>query len=248
MPRGKHAKQRQRPRLTLTGLVAVGAIVVLGSSLAVRATEPPVAANQAKIASSVRASSTTADAPSLERLIVFGHSMPAGRGASAVSQGYASLAAEGAGLVLVNLADGGTSAAAAARSLEGSPEIGPQDAVVIHTGMNDILRRGMRAAPEGRAALTSLLQGTARAGRRVVVLECQPASWRATPAGRNLQAAYEAWNRMIREQTAQWRDVELLDTCAEWDTARFVDDSQFHPNDAGHALIADELVTLLTDR
>lgn len=183
--------------------------------------------------------------PGVERLVVYGHSMPEGGGASDPSLGYPAVAAETLGLELVNRAVGGSGAANATLTMESSPAAGPEDAVVLHTGMNDVFRRGASAVGRGRQAILSFLAGTADAGRRVIVLECQPGSWRHTPPGRNLQRAYEAWNAMLREEAAAAPGVEVLDTCATWNPRQFTNVQRYHPDDAGHARMAAELAALL---
>jgi lysophospholipase L1-like esterase len=183
--------------------------------------------------------------PGLDRLVVYGHSMPSGGGASDAAHGYAVLTARSTGLKLINRSEGGTIASTAANTMDTFPAALPEDVVVIHTGMNDIFRQGDEAVDVGREAIQRLLEGTADADRRVVVLECQPASWLDTPPGVDLQAAYDAWNEMLTEEAAAWDDVDVLDTCATWDPEEYTDPHKYHPNDDGHALIAAELDALL---
>jgi lysophospholipase L1-like esterase len=185
--------------------------------------------------------------PGLERLVVYGHSMPTGGGASDVTSGYTWLAAEAAELQLINRAEGHTIAEDAAGAMDTSPDVGPGDVVLVHTGMNDIFRRGDQAAATGREAVERLLAGSADAERRVLVLECQPATWEGTPPQRDMQPAYEAWNAMLTEVAASTDGVELLDTCAEWDPDLNTNAPKYHPNDAGHSLMAEELVALLRE-
>jgi lysophospholipase L1-like esterase len=185
--------------------------------------------------------------PGIERLVVYGHSIPAGRGASDEQQkGYPALAAQAMGLELENWAEGRTVAAAALRAAVASGPTGPGDAVVIHTGLNDIFRWGLDASARGRETIREILWGTAAAGRRVLVLDCQPAVWPEKAPGEDVQAAYEEWNSMLLEEAAAWPDVEVLETCETWDTQRFTDDSGFHPNDEGHKRLAKRLVDVLT--
>ena len=251
---GKHAAaERQRPRM-LTLVVAAVALstLVAGGLLAFRLTAPTSSAARATGAVTV-ASDKSADklaavelsVPGIERLVVYGHSMPEGGGASEPSRSYAVLTAEALGVELVNRAVGGSGAANATKTMQAARPAGPNDAVVLHTGMNDIFRRGDAAVGRGRQAILSFLAGTADAGRRVIVLECQPGSWKYTPKGRNLQTAYDAWNDMLREEAAGSQDVRVLDTCAAWNPRRFTSLEKYHPNDEGHARMADELAALL---
>lgn len=182
--------------------------------------------------------------PGADRLVMYGHSMPVGGGASDPALGYAQLVADATGLQLLNRAEGGTLAATAARTMAALPRAGSRDVVVIHTGMNDIFRRGDDAVAEGRGAVVELLAGTAGAARQVLVLECQPYSWMDTPPQVELQGPYDDWNAMLRDEAAA-AGVDVLDTCAGWDPERYTDVPKYHPNDAGHTLIADELVDLL---
>ena len=226
-------------------MVALSAAVVGGSVVLSQIASPPSGATAAVTVSSDESPAPQLSVPGIERLVVYGHSMPAGGGASDPSKGYAVLAAEALGLELVNHAVGGTGAANATKIMEAAPPAGPQDAVVLHTGMNDIFRRGDAAVARGRQAIRHFLAGTADAGRRVIVLECQPGSWQYTPPGRDLQSAYEAWNDMLREESAAWPDVDLLDVCEKWDPRRFTNVRRYHPNDVGHARMAAELAATL---
>lgn len=191
---------------------------------------------------------STVPVPGIERLVVYGHSIPAGRGASDEQQlGYPTLAAEAMELELSNWAEGRTVSAAALRAAVASGATGPGDAVVIHTGLNDIFRWGHDAVVRGRETIRQLLWGTAAAGRRVLVLDCQPARWPDKAPGEDVQTAYEEWNGMLREEAATWPDVVVLETCETWDVQRFTDDSGFHPNDEGHERLAKRLVDVLTE-
>lgn len=186
------------------------------------------------------------DALGLRRLVVYGHSMPAGNGASDPSLGYVSLTAEATGMHLVDNSEGRATASVTAESAAVGPGVRRGDVAVIHTGVNDLFRRDENAVVAGREAVRALLTGTAAATRQVVILECQPVSWEDTLAGRELQPALELWNEMLREEAAS-AGAEALDTCATWDPQVFTDPPQFHPNDDGHALIAEELVATLTE-
>ena len=249
---GKHAApERGGSRLVRIVAVAVAlSLTVVGVLLALRQTTSAgsAAGETAVIVSSGRSAAAATEAltvPGIERLVVYGHSMPEGGGASDPSLGYSFLAAELLGLPLVNHAEGGSGAANATLTMESQPAAGPEDAVVLHTGMNDIFRRNEAAVGRGRQAVRSFLDGTSDAGRRVVVLECQPGSWADTPPGRNLQSAYDAWNDMLREEAALASDVEVLDICEIWNPRRFTSVEKYHPNDEGHARMAAELAELL---
>ena len=246
------AKDRAAQRRPSGGAVALTVTAALSFALAVGyflvlwpSGAQPSAASERTAASEER---VAAPKPlrGLQRLVIFGHSMPEGGGASDPSLGYAELAAEQSGLDLVNLSEGGTVAATSANTMEAAPTVGPHDAVVIHTGMNDIFRKGDDAAEQGRPAIQRLLEGTAGAKHRVLVLECQPNSWLDTPPAVDLQTAYDAWNEMLREEAALADGVEVLDTCEAWDPAEFTDPPKYHPSDVGHAAIAAAIAELLT--
>ena len=255
----KHRATQPRRAPRLAPLVSAIAVVALGGSFAfwppdpaasegigpdrgASAAAPSRSPGEARLSPSGRAASLRG----VERLVVYGHSMPLGGGASDPGLGYAEVAAEATGLQLLNRAEGRTVAGTAARAMGTFFKADPRDVVVIHTGMNDILRRGDDAAVLGRAAIETMLARSAQAARRVLVLECRPASWDDTPPGRDQQTAYDAWNTMLRRTARAAGSVEVLGTCAGWDAARFIDDGEYHPNDDGHRLIAEELVALLT--
>ena len=245
MSKHRAARRRRAPRIA--PLLSAAAVIALGGTFAFWPPDP--AASEA-----ISAADESTTAPSvaswpvrgLDRLVVYGHSMPIGGGASDPSNGYAEVAAEATGLQLLNRAEGRTVAGTAARAMGTFFKADPRDVVVIHTGLNDILRRGDDAAAMGRHAIARMLSRSAEAARRVLVLECQLASWEDTPPQRDLQSAYEAWNDMLVEEAGA-TGVEVLETCAEWDPQRFIDAGKFHPNDDGHALIAHELVALLAN-
>lgn len=219
-------------------LLTAVAVVALGGAFAFWPPDP--AASESMSESMSRSMSATegvaqalAPVPGLERLVVYGHSMPTGVGASDLALGYAEVAAEVTRLQLLNRAEGRTSAGAAARAMATFFKAGPEDAVVIHTGMNDILRRGDAAAAMGRKAIGAMLARTQGAGRTVLLLECQPPSWHDTPARRELQPAYETWNAMLRSEARRAPHVEVLDTCSTWVPEQFHDAGEFHPDDTG---------------
>lgn len=223
-------------------VAVVGSAVVLGQAAA-----PPSSAGvKAVTVSSDGVLESRESGPPLERIVVYGHSMPAGGGASADSKGYPVLAAAALGVKLVNHAVGGSGSTHAAATLGRARPADARDAVVLHTGLNDIFRRGGAAVDRGREAVQRFLAGTTEAGRRVIFTECQPGWWRRTPAGRNLQPAYDAWNDMIREEAAGAPRVEVIDICEIWNPRRFATFPDFHPNDEGHARMADELVAVLS--
>ena len=229
-------------------LAVAVSLAVVGGLLVLRQTAPTTspAGETAVTVASGRTVPAQQSVPGIENLVVYGHSMPEGGGASDPSEGYAALAAETLGLTLVNRAQGGSGAANATLAMQGDRPAGAEDAVVLHTGMNDIFRRGAAAVGRGRQAVRSFLSGTTEAGRRVVVLECQPGSWADTPPGRDLQSAYEAWNVMLREEAAAWPDVKVMDICEIWNPRRFTSVERYHPNDEGHARMAVELAAVLT--
>ena len=229
-PSGRHAPSL---RGILASMIAIVCVEALGVAVSTALSEHPARSR--------------ASVPGIERLVVYGHSIPAGRGASDEQEkGYPTLAAEATGLELVNWAKGRTVAAAALRAVTASAPTGPGDAVVIHTGLNDIFRWGHDAVAKGRETIRGILRRTAAAGRRVLVLDCQPAVWPDKAPGEDVQTAYEEWNSMLLEEAAAWSDVEVLETCETWDTGRFTDDSGFHPNDMGHKRLAKRLVDVLT--
>jgi lysophospholipase L1-like esterase len=243
----KHRAPQRRgvPRwaVALTAVVASATLVACFVTFWPSGSQPSAASEP--VGAAHHATEVTSVLPGLKRLVVYGHSMPAGGGASQVSLGYAQLTADATGLQLLNRSEGGTSALRAANHMAEFPSARPGDVVVIHTGMNDIFRKGDAAAEIGREGIERMLSSSSHAGRRVLVLECQPSNWLDTPPHRDLQTAYDAWNAMIREEAEVWPDVDVLDTCATWDAVRYTNPPQYHPDDEGHALIAEQLTALL---
>ena len=242
----KHRAERKRHApiaMVMTALVAVALVGYLLVFWPFGA--PPTAASETLGASDRQAVKTETRIRGLKRLVVYGHSMPDGGGASDVRLGYAEVAEDLTKLKLDNRSVGGTIASTTANTVAEYPAAGPRDAVVIHTGMNDIFREGEGAVELGRAAIQRILYATAKAKQRVLVLECQPSDWMDTPPAQDLQTAYDAWNTMLREEASGQPGVNVLDTCESWDPAAYTDSPQYHPNDDGHALIAEELNELL---
>ena len=242
--RAEHrAERRPKPHLYLV-LAAALIFVLAGSYVMLWPPGPEPTAAGGQLPSTGRPAIEQRPLKGAQRLVVYGHSMPIGGGASDSARAYPELAAEATELQLLNRAEGGTLAATAARTMAALPEPLPGDVVVIHTGMNDIFRRGDDAVAKGREAVQQMMARTSTAFRRVVVLECQPSSWMDTPPQVELQGPFDAWNAMIREEAAA-AGVDVLDSCAEWDPEDYTDVPKFHPNDDGHAFIAEELVALV---
>jgi lysophospholipase L1-like esterase len=241
----KHrAERRPRPHLYLV-LAAAAVFAVVGGAVLLWPPGPEPTASGEQVRSGAEDATEDVEFAGFDRIVFYGHSMPTGGGASDPALGYAERAAEASGLQLLNRAEGGTTSMLTAEAVAAFPKAGPQDVLVVHTGMNDIFRRGTNAVLKGRTAVRELLSETVSAKQRVLILECQPGVWPDTASEVDLQAAYEAWNEMLREEAAASTGVQLLDTCAEWDPEVYTDDGKFHPNDEGHALIAQELVALL---
>lgn len=242
----KHRAERRRHAPIAIATAAIAAIALVGYLLVFWpfGAKPTAASETTQRDDKV---AERADGPirGLDRLLVYGHSMPAGGGASDERLGYAEVAEDLTGLVLDNRSVGGASASMVANALAEYPAARPRDAVVIHVGMNDVFRQRENAVEAGRGAVQRLLYWTAAAKRRVLVLECQPSDWMDTPPRVDLQVAYDAWNTMLREEAAGQPGVDVLDTCESWDPLAYTDPPQYHPNDEGHALIAAELDALL---
>ena len=242
----KHRVERRRHAPIAMMMSALVAVALVGYLLVFWPFgAPSTAASKTFSPSDTPAAATESRVRGLKRLVVYGHSMPDGGGASDVRLGYPQVAEDLTKLVLDNRSEGGTIASTTANTLAEYPAPGPRDAVVIHTGMNDIFREGESGVEIGREAIQRILYSTAKAKRRVLVLECQPADWMDTPPAVDLQTAYDAWNTMLREEASGQPGVDVLDTCESWDPSVYTDSPQYHPNDEGHALIAEELDELL---
>ena len=246
---GKHADPAVRRAHCLRMLLGSGALavaVVGGAVVLGQASAPPSSAGvKAVTVSSDDGPESRPSPPALERLVVYGHSMPAGGGASADSRGTPCWPPTSSGSSW-STTPTGQRLDHAALTLGRARRPDARDAVVLHTGLNDIFRRGEAAVDRGRLAIRRFLAGTAGAGRRVIFPECQPGWWQHTPAGRNLQPAYDAWNDMIREEAAAAPRVDVVDVCETWDPRRFASFPDFHPNDEGHARMAAALVAVLS--
>ena len=174
------------------------------------------------------------------RLVAFGDSITYGLGASAPDRAYISQVAAAWGMPLTNFAVSGShlaeiAACAAAQLLT------PADTVLALVGYND-MRAGTPLATF-RAQLDSMLADVCGRAGRVLIGNCL----RMTPAGYaeihgpyGSDAAVAAINTQITAACAA-AGAQLIDACGRYDPYNVTSDL-VHPDDVGHAQIADAFV------
>jgi lysophospholipase L1-like esterase len=228
------AKSRERSSGNRAANVGLVVLAVVTAALVAFALKPVAPATTSTATSAVYVKPT--------RLLAFGHSIPLGRGASSPSRGYVALVGAYLHVPVANYAVGGAEMTDTLAIVEAKPAPLPTDLVILHIGLNDIELRGMNPSLEsdGAAVMNQMLGKLTSQGARVVVMsECEPVNW-STPAPFNngSDAAFAAWNAVVAKAASGYINTTLVKACTTWDPATNVDGSGYHPNDAGHALIA----------
>lgn len=172
------------------------------------------------------------------RLIVLGDSIGVGLGASAPDRSYAALLAARLALPLDNRAISGT-------TIDGQPiptDLQPGDVVVWLTGYND-MRHGNDPAVYG-ATLRTAVAAMVDQGATVYLAGCLPLD------RYNIYAP--DWDRgsaaLVAAYTAQIASVPGARFVRVAYDVRNVDADMVHPNDAGHAQIANSFLAAMRRR
>jgi len=238
--------RRTRARRALAPLVSGVAVVGLAAGVHVGLADggpprPPTAAGEAT------ASGTPA------RLLAFGHSYVAGLGASRPGKAWPSLAAVGTCRSLVNRAGSGDiSAETTIRALVTAPDLRPGDVAVVETGINDVRMFGSDADLMNRYGwhINELLTHLRAKDRPIpVVLVADPgiapSAWSAYPPyNKGSQQAADAYVEKLKSVAAAFPNATVVDVRDRWSPADIAGDG-VHPNDQGHALIADAVRSVL---
>lgn len=224
--------------------IAVAAVVGGIMYAAISNRTPPAASPRAAVTAPTQtAPSSPRAAPRPSRVVAFGHSMPAGRGATDPDRSYVALVGADLNAPVENDAVSGAEMTDTLAVITRKPIPAPTELVIVHVGINDIDSRGRNTslASDGQTVLPKMLDRLTAQGARVAVLsECRPVNWtsRLPPFDLGGPEAFGTWNRVVTAVTAKYPRATLITACTNWDPKANVDSSGYNPNDAGHALIA----------
>ena len=179
-------------------------------------------------------------------LRAYGHSWIAGAGASHPTRRFVELVACRLGCSATNLGVGGSLSTDTARLLSRLRRP-TSDVHLVMTGLNDARLQG--ASAQGlesyAAALTAIFGALSRgkSGARLITVE-QPHLLDYslhTPHHRGSDDIIDAYNERLRAVALAHRGLVLV-TVEPWNPAMMLAEDTVHPNDAGHARVADEVV------
>lgn len=238
----------RRTRVPRAMAPVVAAVAVAGLALF-----PYVGLVDAGVRHPVAAVSDTTAPGDSARLYTFGHSYVAGLGASRPDKAWASLVATGTCRSLVNRAGSGDiSAETVNRVLMAAGDLRPTDVAIVETGINDVRLFGPDAGlldRYGQHISDILTHLKATGGPIPVVLVADPgiapSAWSAyAPYNRGSQAVANAYVQKLTSVARAFPNVTVVDVRETWSTADIAGDG-VHPNDKGHALIADAVRSVL---
>ncbi|WP_299166498.1 SGNH/GDSL hydrolase family protein [uncultured Arthrobacter sp.] len=185
-------------------------------------------------------------------LVSYGHSWVAGDGASFSRTSFAALAARELELALDNRAVGGSSSTATAELVVSSPPP-PAPLYVVMTGLNDLRLHGEESfALSGysgvlRRILTALRRTSPNS---LVVAVAQPYLVDFSlypPHNRGNNQLVDDYNSVLRRASAEYSFVALAET-DHWDAELMLHEDTVHPNDAGHACLAQAVLHAVASR
>lgn len=179
-------------------------------------------------------------------LTAYGHSWVAGEGASRPGRGFSDLAARRLGCALTNCGVGGCSTRHVVELLAREPAPA-SEFYVLMTGLNDARLNG--ASTGALAAYTAALQaifdtfrGASPGALIVAVAQPHLADYSLhAPHDQGADNIIDAYNGRLRAVAANRRGAVGTDVTG-WDPATMLAADTVHPNDAGHAQIADAVV------
>lgn len=150
-----------------------------------------------------------------------------------------------------NHAVGGSQSTATARLVSEEPPP-PTDLALVMTGLNDVRLRGEdpRCMEEYAASLESVITAVLRSNpeAHIVVLE-QPMLLdysHHAPHNRGSDRLVTELNSALRRVTERHSAVTVVPVPADWDPRTMLSEDTVHPNDAGHACLANAVVSTLS--
>ncbi|NOJ58905.1 SGNH/GDSL hydrolase family protein [Arthrobacter sp. 260] len=176
-------------------------------------------------------------------MVAYGHSWVDGDGASSVETSFATLAARQLGILLDNRAAGGSASVSTAELLATEPPP-VAECYLLMTGLND-LRLGGDSAPSARRYEESLHSILATLGRTSpsapVIAVAQPHLLdfsRHAPHHRGSNTLIDQYN-LILDRVAAGHSRATVAVADRWVPTLMLDADTVHPNDAGHACLAE---------
>jgi lysophospholipase L1-like esterase len=182
------------------------------------------------------------------RLVAFGNSYVSGEGATSRATSWPALAAKRSCLELSNFGHGGDVVSQTLAIVHAQADtLQPSDVVAVQVGVNDLRAGG---TDQGDAAAYETYIGEilgALSGHLVLLLEAEPLlTWSfLAPWDKGSDAALALYNHDLDSVASHWQSVVVVKVPQAWNPANDLADDGLHPNDAGHALIADSVVVAL---
>ncbi|MFD1505683.1 SGNH/GDSL hydrolase family protein [Georgenia yuyongxinii] len=182
-------------------------------------------------------------------LAAYGHSWIAGDGASRPDRCLVATAGRALGATVLNRGVGGSLSTDTA-ALVAAAAVPRADAYLLMTGLNDARLHGAAPAALGEyaAALATVLGafGDASPDAAVAIIE-QPRLvdyTRHEPYDRGSDELLDAYNDVLR--TAAAAAGALVAAPSSWDPATMLAEDTVHPNDRGHAYLAQVVVGVVS--
>lgn len=178
-------------------------------------------------------------------MVAYGHSWVDGDGASSAESSFATLAAGRLGILLDNRAVGGSASVSTAELLTAEPPPAAE-CYLLMTGLND-LRLGGDSPSSARRYEDALHRILATLGRTSpsapIIAVAQPHLLdfsQHAPHHRGSNTLIDQYN-LILDRVAAGHPGTTVAVADRWDPALMLDADTVHPNDAGHARLAETI-------
>ncbi|MEV7605900.1 SGNH/GDSL hydrolase family protein [Paenarthrobacter sp. NPDC089322] len=182
----------------------------------------------------------------MKKLVCYGHSWVAGDGASFPGASLAAIVSRRWGLALDNRAVGGSSSTETVSLLQSAPPP-VASAYILMTGLNDLRLGGDSSSSFGlySGALDTILTAlgtTAPLARVFVVAQPHLLDFsRHAPHNRGSNLLIDTYNEELRRVVARYGNARVVEAMG-WQPSSMLATDTVHPNDSGHACIADAVV------
>ncbi len=180
------------------------------------------------------------------RLLAYGHSWVDGDGASARQRAFAALAARQLGLTLSNRAIGGSASGATAATVTSDPP--PTAAVyLLMTGLNDARLHGrsaaaVRAYDSAIRQIVTLFRAASPVALVLAIEQPHLVDYSGyAPYNHGSDAAVDDYNEALQHAIAQEQRTRCVPVPL-WDPGAMLAGDGVHPNDNGHAHLAEQVV------
>ncbi|ONI78534.1 hypothetical protein BWI15_01305 [Kribbella sp. ALI-6-A] len=181
----------------------------------------------------------------------YGHSWVYGTGARLHSEGFVELAARKLGLRPNNHAESGSLSTGTARLVMAqTPE--PADVFVLMTGFNDARLYGPASAGRRQYedSLEIVLRVLHKSDPHAVLLAIEQPYIEDysghPPYDRASDAIVDQYNSILRNSVSRFPSARTV-VAHRWDAATMLAQDNVHPNDSGHAVLAQSLVAAVRE-